>query len=409
MKILHTSDWHLGKRLEGFSRREEQEAVLGEICEIADQEQVNAVIVSGDLFDTFNPPSEAVEMFYKYLKKLADNGNRAVIAIAGNHDSPDRIEAPDPLARECGIIFSGYPGSVITPFRLESGLELTRSASGFIELMVPGCNFPLRIILMPYANELRLKTFLGIEESEEELRKLLESKWTEIAEDYLDEKGVNVMVAHLLFAPDANSIPEEPEEERRIIYVGGAPAIFPENLPDRIQYVASGHLHRKQVISKKPCPVIYSGGPIAYSFSETNQDKFVVIVEAEPGKIITTKDVSLKSGMRLVRKRFEDIDEAVEWLNSNPEVYLELTIVSETYLSAVDRRRLYDAHKYIVTIIPESKKAGEEGEGIGTADIDLTKKMEDLFIDYFKYKKGQEPGERILNLFREIMSEEERS
>jgi len=409
MKILHTSDWHLGKRLESFSRLKEQESVLKEICEIADQEQVNVVIVAGDLYDTFNPPSEAVELFYKYLKKLADNGNRAVIAIAGNHDSPDRIEAPDPLARECGIIFAGYPGSEITPFRLDSGLELIRSSAGFIELMVPGCNYPLRIIMMPYANELRLKTFLGIEETEEELRKLLQNRWAEISASYCDKKGVNVLAAHLLFARDAGSIPEEPEEERRINYIGGAPAIFPENLPDGIQYVASGHLHRTQMISKNPCPVVYSGGPIAYSFSEANQDKFVVIVDVEPGNIIITKDVSLKSGMRLIRKRFEDIGEAVEWLNANPEVYLELTIVSDTYLSAVDRRRLLDAHNYIVTIIPESKKADEEGEGTGTADIDLTKKMEDLFIDYFKYKKGQEPGERILNLFREIISEEERS
>src|ERR1035437_3612263 len=113
MKILHTSDWHLGKRLESFSRFEEQKAVLSEICEIADREQVNAIIISGDLFDTFNPPVEAMDLFYKTLKRLANNGQRAVIALAGNHDSPDRIEAPEPLARECGILLAGYPNSLI--------------------------------------------------------------------------------------------------------------------------------------------------------------------------------------------------------------------------------------------------------------------------------------------------------
>ncbi len=66
-------------------------------------------MVSGDLFDTFNPSTEAIELFYKTLKRLTAGGHRPVIAIAGNHDSPDRIEAPDPLARECGIIFAGYP------------------------------------------------------------------------------------------------------------------------------------------------------------------------------------------------------------------------------------------------------------------------------------------------------------
>ena len=98
MIILHTSDWHLGKRLDEFSRIEEQNEVLQEICDIADNENANVIIIAGDLFDTFNPPTEAVELFYKTLKKLSKNGNRAVIALAGNHDSPERIEAPDPLA-----------------------------------------------------------------------------------------------------------------------------------------------------------------------------------------------------------------------------------------------------------------------------------------------------------------------
>ncbi|MCB0293286.1 MAG: exonuclease subunit SbcD, partial [Calditrichaeota bacterium] len=101
MKILHTADWHLGKRLERFSRLEEQREVLEEICGIAEQEAVDAVIIAGDIYDTFNPASEAVELFYKTVKRLADEGRRAVVAIAGNHDSPDRFAAPEPLAREC--------------------------------------------------------------------------------------------------------------------------------------------------------------------------------------------------------------------------------------------------------------------------------------------------------------------
>ena len=99
MKILHTADWHLGKKLETIPRIEEQKTVLEEICEIADREAVHAVLVAGDLFDTFNPSSEAEELLYKTLKRLSKNGRRAVIAIAGNHDSPKHIEAPDPLAR----------------------------------------------------------------------------------------------------------------------------------------------------------------------------------------------------------------------------------------------------------------------------------------------------------------------
>jgi DNA repair protein SbcD/Mre11 len=162
MKILHTSDWHLGKRLDDFSRMEEQQVVLLEICEIAERENVNVVLVAGDLFDTFNPPTEAVDLFYKTLKRLTNNGRRPLIAIAGNHDSPDRIEAPDPLARECGIIFAGYPNTKVTSFELDSGLKILTSDEGFLELQLPETNVPLRILLTPYANEYRLKTCLGL-------------------------------------------------------------------------------------------------------------------------------------------------------------------------------------------------------------------------------------------------------
>lgn len=408
VRILHTSDWHLGKRLEGFSRLDEQEAALKEICEIAEKEQINMVIVAGDLFDTYNPSTEAVELFYKYLKKLANNGKRAIVAIAGNHDSAERIEAPDPLARECGIIFAGSPSVAITPFKLESGLEVTASAPGFVELKLPGVSSPVRILLTPYANELRLKTYLGVEETDSELRKLLGAQWAKLANKKCNKKGVNLLTAHLLFSRDVTSLPEEPEEERPINYIGGAPAIFPEFIPKEIQYVALGHLHKKQTVTNKPCPVVYSGSPIAYSFSETNQDKFVNIVDLKPGEKANPRKVFLNSGKKLMRKRFVDIDKAVKWLSGNPNVFVELTIVSDQYLASTDRKRLLDAHTGIVAIIPESRNLGEKGAD-DTIGIDLTKGMEELFIDYFIHKKGQDPDERILNLFREVISKEEPS
>ena len=145
MKILHTADWHLGKRLEQYSRLEEQHEVLNEICEIADREDVDAVLIAGDLFDHPNPPIEAIDLFYQTLKRLSKDGQRPVIGIAGNHDSPDRVQAPDPLARASGIILMGYPKAEIRPFTLSTGLELTRSAPGFVELRIPGQQHSLRL------------------------------------------------------------------------------------------------------------------------------------------------------------------------------------------------------------------------------------------------------------------------
>src|SRR5690606_29525963 len=145
MKILHTADWHLGKRLEKISRLPEQQLVIDEIIDIANEQQADVVLIAGDLFDNFNPATEAVELFYKALKKLSNYGKRPVIAIAGNHDSPDRIEAPDVLARECGIIFAGYPHSHINPIELESGIKVVKTEPGFIEIELPQYDYPLRL------------------------------------------------------------------------------------------------------------------------------------------------------------------------------------------------------------------------------------------------------------------------
>lgn len=406
MKLLHTSDWHLGKYLNNFSRHLEQQEVLQEICEIADQEQVNAILVAGDLFDTYNPPTESTELFYKTLKRLSNNGSRAVIAIAGNHDSPDRIEAPDPLARECGIIFAGYPNSVVTPFELETGLKVTKSEEGFINLELPGIDESLRILLTPYANEYRLKTYLGHEDQEEELRIILQEKWKQLAESNCDNKGVNLLIAHLLFMKEGDTLPEEPEDEKPILHVGGAQAIFTENIPKQIQYTALGHLHRMQKINSITAPLVYSGSPLSYSFSEANQKKFVVVVDLQAGKQAKINEIELTKGKRLLRKRSENMEEAIEWLAENSDSLVELTMATETYLTAEERKRLYAAHEGIVSLIPDVKNRNE-WSGSAKHIIDLSKGMEELFSEYFKHAKGQEPNENILKLFKEVLSEED--
>ncbi len=196
MKILHTADWHLGKRLERFDRSAEQRAVLAEICEIADREAVDAVLIAGDLYDTFNPPIDATDNFYHHLKRLSANGRRPVVAIAGNHDSPHRIEAPDPLARECGIIFAGYPHTHVQPFSLDTGAEILQSAPGFIELKLPACEAPLRILLTPYANESRFRKALSTDNPDADLRALLAEHWQTLADEYCTNRA-SIPAAHL--------------------------------------------------------------------------------------------------------------------------------------------------------------------------------------------------------------------
>lgn len=381
--------------------------MLNEICELAEHENADAVIIAGDLYDSFNPPTDAIELFYKTLKRLANNGRRAVIAIAGNHDSPERIEAPDPLARECGIIFAGFPNSIITPFALPNGIEVLQSEAGFIELKLPDAAFPLRLLLTPYANEFRLKTFLGVEDAEARLGEVLAQRWKELADKYCDDKGVNMLVTHLFMMKREGELPEEPEDEKSILHLGGAQAVYSDNVPEQMQYVALGHLHKKQIIDTHPCPVVYSSSPLAYSFSEADQEKFVMLLDAHPGKKIKPKAIPLTKGRKLLREIFTDMDEAITWLGEHQNELIELTIVSTTYLTAYDRNRLTEAHPNIINIIPQISSA-EAGNDEAMDTIDLRKSVADLFVDFFKHKTGgQLPNEQLLGLLNEVLTLDE--
>ena len=407
MRILHTSDWHLGKRLDTLSRFDEQVAVMDEIVRLADTHQVDAVLVAGDLFDTINPPIEATHLLYKTLKRLTHDGRRAVVAIAGNHDSPDRIEAPHPLAGECGIVLAGYPHSTVPALETDNGVRITRSLPGFVEITTPGCDHPLRLLLTPYANEMRLRTCLGVDDKEQALREVLRCHWLDMAQMHCDAHGVNVLMTHLFMIQQGAPLPEEPDDEKPILYVGGAQPVFTADVPQGVQYVALGHLHRRQTIDTAPCPVVYSGSPLAYSFSEANQDKYAMLVDVQPGAQAVVTPLPLTSGKRLLRQRFTSVDDAVTWLTDNQQVYVELTLVSDTYLTADDRKRLYAAHPHIVTLIPEVSHQALNPTGQRAA-IDPAQSTDALFIDYFRSRNnGQEPNEQLMGLLREVLAQDE--
>lgn len=404
MKILHTADWHIGKRLQDFQRLQEQKDVLAEIVAIANQEDVDLVLVAGDLFDTFNPDPQAEDLLYSTLKDLTAGGRRVVVAIAGNHDNPDRIEAQDHFGRECGIIFVGFPKTEIRLDGLSCEAELLRSAPGFIELKLPRHEAPVRIILTPYANENRMRAYFGTSSLDHELRQTLQDHWASLATTYMDKKGINLLVGHLFMMKRGGDQPEESDDERSILQVGGASLIYTDMIPPQVQYAAMGHLHRFQAIEGGPCPVLYSSSPLAYSFAESDQQKYVVLIDAKPKKAVTVTPIPLKTGKRLLRPRFKEVAEAVDWLTQNPDCYAEITLQTTTYLTGEERRQLQQAHESLVTIIPDVRDVAETP--VATAPtIDLSERIETLFVNYFKTRnKGQEPNERLQRLFKEILA-----
>lgn len=400
MKILHTADWHLGKRLDNLSRLEEQKLVMDEIVQIADEQNVDLVLIAGDLFDTFNPSVEAVELFYKTLKRLAKNGECPVIAIGGNHDSPDRIDAPDPLARECGIILIGHPKAIVNPFQLD-GFTITKSDEGFIEILLKNNPTPIRILHTAYANEIRLKQYFG-EEKDQQLNLVLKDQWQLLANKYCDDKGVNLLMAHLYMNQQGGELLEEPDGEKPL-KIGNADLVYSDCIPAQVQYTALGHLHAYNNVGSTEKPVIYASSPLCYSFSEAGQTKYVSILDIEPNQPVTFDKVALKNGRELMRVTFDEVNEAVTWLNENPNTLVELTIETDTFLKADERKLIYKSHDGIIYLIPKVKHLkAEESE---YKEINLNQDMKDLFKDYFKAKHAnQEPNDEIMDLFNEIMN-----
>ena len=403
MKILHTADWHLGKKLDRFSRIEEQRAVMGEIVQIADAQKVDVVIIAGDLFDNFTPNTDAIELFYKTVKQLSLGGRRPVVAISGNHDAPKLIDAPDPLARECGIFLIGQPFALVTPIETQD-FKITHSSAGFIELQLASFPYPLRIIHTAYANEPRLREEL---EGDKQLaiNQFLSDKWQALAQEYCDSKGVNILTAHLFMNPKNGEFLEEPEGERPI-RIGNADMIYTNAIPLQMQYTALGHLHGFKNIGSEEKPIVYASSPLCYSFSEAGEQKYVAIIEAEPNKAAHLSKIPLTQGKPLVRKQFASIEAATSWLKENPNTWVELTLELKEYLRAEDRKRLYNTHEGIVFLIPKLLLDTEHNPSaeLSLQDINF-ENITPLFENYFKYKNGGiAPNQEILNLFNEAIN-----
>lgn len=411
MKILHTSDWHLGARLGDYSRIDEQKEVLEEIRHIAEENGVSLVIIAGDLFDTFNPPVEAAELLYRELKKLADDGRRPVIAIAGNHDSPDRVEAPDPLAAECGIFFVGYPEMQKAETVLECGTRISFPDRGILEVET-SAGEKARIITTAYANENRLRRYLGAEDREQKISEVLGQLWKALADKYCDDEAVNLLAAHLfmsakseigpLFSEDMPENPE-PEGERSILHPGGLEMIDAALVPPQIQYTALGHLHRfSEIKTSSGSPAVYSGSPLAFGLSEENQQKYAVLIDVQPGGRAAIEKIPVKSGKRILRKRFSGISEAEAWLKENQDCYVELIVRCGSWISAEERKMLYSLHPGITALIPELEK-DEDGGTLSSENLpDLEKTVPELFASYFQAAKGSPPDEQLMALFGEL-------
>lgn len=385
MRLIHTADWHLGKTLEGRSRLDEQAAFIDEFCRMVEEEQIDVVLMAGDVFDTVNPPAAAEQLFYQSMARLADKGRRQVIVIAGNHDHPERLAASGPLALEQGITLIGLP------------------TIGVHTLSIPSCNQMLKVGALPYPSESRLNEILVESQEEEILQRAYDERITAIFETmakHFTNDSVNVLMSHLFVAGGNESDSERP------ISIGGAYTVSATSFPETAQYVALGHLHRPQDVSKAKTLTRYAGSPLAYSFSEANQTKSVTKLVIEPGKDAQIEEIYLSCGKPLVRwKATEGLSQVHRWLDEGRDAnaWVDVEIHLKDTLSLEEIQRLRKSHPGFIHIRPkfeEMEGQGEEGQNQSTLPMD------ELFRRfYLKQTGGAEPEPELTKLFLELIQE----
>ncbi len=269
MKILHTSDWHIGRTLYGRKRYEEFEAFLDWLAATIGQERVDVLLIAGDVFDTTAPSHRAQQLYYRFLCRVAGSCCRHVVVIAGNHDSPSFLNAPRELLKALDVHVIG----AVSDRREDEVLVLVR-ADGTPELIV---------CAVPYLRDRDIRIAEAGESIEDKERKLVEgirrhySETADLAERKRRELNSDVPIIGMghLFTAGGQTVDGDGVRE---LYVGSLAHVSAGIFPSNLNYLALGHLHVAQTVNGMEW-MRYSGSPLAMGFGEATQEKSVCLIE----------------------------------------------------------------------------------------------------------------------------------
>ena len=269
MKILHTSDWHIGRTLYGRKRYEEFEAFLTWLAETIQQNAIDALLVAGDVFDTSAPSNRAQELYYRFLCRVAASSCRHVVVVAGNHDSPSFLNAPKELLKALDVHVVG--SSTESP---EDEVLVLRNDQDTPELIV---------CAVPYLRDRDIRVAEAGESVEDKERKLIDGIRTHyatvaaLAEQKREELGANIPIVGTghLFTAGGQTVDGDGVRE---LYVGSLAHVTAGIFPACFNYLALGHLHIPQEVNGSKT-IRYSGSPLPMGFGEAKQQKSVCQVE----------------------------------------------------------------------------------------------------------------------------------
>ncbi|HCE2150779.1 exonuclease SbcCD subunit D [Vibrio parahaemolyticus] len=358
MKFIHTSDWHLGRQFHNVSLLEDQQAVLEQLIQYIENNPVDAVIVAGDVYDRSVPPTIAIELLNRVVKRICGELNTPMILISGNHDGAERLGFGSEQMKRSGLHIISNFEDMLTPVVIET------KAAGHVAFYGMPYNDPEQV---RYIYKEPVSTH-------DEAHKLLAEKITE----QFQSEHRNILISHCFVDGAMES------ESERPLSIGGSDRVSHEHFLN-FDYVALGHLHQPQ--KKGEEYIRYSGSLMKYSFSEQNQKKGFTLVEIGKDGFIGAEHIELTAPheMRIVEGELEQI---LEWGKTDPK--------NEDYLLVrlMDKHAILNPMEKLRTVYPNVLHLEKPGMLIGVeqemAQAKLARSEIDMFKDFFAEAQDSE-------------------
>ena len=382
MRVLHTSDWHVGKRLERHDRMDEHAAVIDEVVGIAASENPDLVLHSGDLFDRPVPTVEALSVGLGGLVRLADSGRRPVVVVAGNHDSPELFETLKPFLSPFGVhlvgkIMSADEGGVIT---LSTGAGTAHVAC------------------LPFLRASQVVDFMSMTD---DWYRTYAGRLQRIAETYADDLGrlaktgdATFLVGHYMIS--GVKVDTAGPRGERDIHIGQAYAATESSVPTKLDYVALGHIHAPQRAPGANVPAEYAGSLLQLDFGEAGESKRVVVVDTKREGPAAVRSVPITAGRPLLRAegRWEEITARTDLEGA----FLDLTVHTDgPEPDLMDRAR--ERFPGVVKVRAEYPRKES------TRRVSSGRPWGDLYAEYHTETHGAAPSAGLATLFEEIREE----
>ncbi|KPU45428.1 nuclease SbcCD subunit D [Oxobacter pfennigii] len=373
MRIIHTSDWHLGRIFHGVHLTEDQAYILEELTLLIKDKKPDVLLVAGDIFDRSVPPVEAVNLLDETISKIILDFRIPIIMISGNHDSADRIHFGSRLMGPSKLNVTGRFSKNINPLIIED-----KFGSVFF-------------YSLPYAEPAIIREVLEDEEihsHDDSMKKIIAA-----IGDNMDKSKRNVLISHTFVAGGEGS------ESERPLSIGGTSVVDSSYFKD-FDYVALGHLHRPQKVTSET--IRYSGSLMKYSFSEADQKKHIPIIEMDGKGTVSIEKIELrpKRDVRCIEGYLEDLLNHPEECK-NKEDYLMVTLKDEgAILDAMGKiRRVYPNTLHIER--PQMLLSTElRGPDSNFKKMDI----KDLFSSFFNQVTDSKISDEHLKAFEEILS-----